>query len=274
MPGKPAELEPPWPDLVVCAGRQSAPYARLVSKLSRGQSFSVVLQDSKAPPHWFDFLWVNTHDKTRGENVMHTLTSPHRITKERLSENAARLSERIAPLSGPFIGLVLGGSNSVFPFPPSEALTLAEQTAQLAKERGAAILVTPSRRTGKDRLTAVKAGLGGIPHWIWNEEGENPYFGILGLADELVVTSDSVNMLGEAASTGKPVHMARLSGSGKKFTRFHDGLLAHGAARWLEEASAPWSYPVLDARLAVANEILCRYDRKKRQTGATDQDMQ
>src|SRR3546814_3642619 len=34
----------------------------------------------------------------------------------------------------------------------------------------------------------------------------NPNFGILGLADHVIVTGDSVNMVSEAASTGKPVH--------------------------------------------------------------------
>ncbi len=48
-----------------------------------------------------------------------------------------------------------------------------------------------------------------------------PYFGILGAADALVVTCDSVNMLGEAAFTGKPLYAWRLEGGSAKFDAFH-----------------------------------------------------
>src|SRR3546814_5644221 len=47
--------------------------------------------------------------------------------------------------------------------------------------------------------------------------GENPYFAYLGLADAILVTADSVNMVCEAASTGKPVYVIDLDGSSDKF---------------------------------------------------------
>jgi hypothetical protein len=56
-----------------------------------------------------------------------------------------------------------------------------------------------------------------VPHYLhhWQANGEaNPYFGILTLSDELIVTADSVSMLSEACATGKPVYMADLGGYG------------------------------------------------------------
>ena len=70
-----------------------------------------------------------------------------------------------------------------------------------------------------------------MPHYLWDGEGENPYFGLLGLADFLVVTCDSVNMVSEAASTGKPVYVADLPG-GRAY--------AEGELVWLiDRAAAP-----------------------------------
>src|SRR3546814_5078500 len=90
-------------------------------------------------------------------------------------------------------------------------------------------MITPSRRTGARNEEILRRGLAGLPAEIWDGSGENPYFGILGLADHVIVTGDSVNMVSEAASTGKPVHVvhlpnSHLRGSSAKFTRFHEAL--------------------------------------------------
>ena len=42
----------------------------------------------------------------------------------------------------------------------------------------------------------------------WQQDDlDNPYYGYLALADEFIVTADSISMLSEACATGKPVHM-------------------------------------------------------------------
>jgi len=263
-PNRDPKLTPPWPDIVVTAGRQSASYARWVAKQSGGKTFSVVLQDPRASYKAVDFLWVNEHDKAAGANVMRTLTAPHRVTLDRLSADAKSLATRISPLPGPYIGLVLGGPNKVYGFTAQEARNIADNVAKLAKDRGASVLVTPSRRTGESRLDAVRAGLSNTPHWVWDPATQNPYFGILGLADEIVVTCDSTNMLGEATVTGKPLHMARLKGKGGKFADFHTRLIEHGAAHWLDEMWEPWTYTAINSRDAIVSEIVRRYDLKMR----------
>src|SRR3546814_21003910 len=102
---------------------------------------------------------------------------------------------------------------------------------------------TPSRRTGRRNEEILRRALAGLPAGIWDGDGENPYFGILALADHVVVTGDSVNMVSEAASTGKPVHVVHLQGSSAKFPRFHDGLVAPGVPRPFPAPLAAWPPP-------------------------------
>ncbi len=92
-------------------------------------------------------------------------------------------------------------------------------------------MVTPSRRTGARQADIIRERIKGVPSVMWNGEGENPYFGYLGSADAIVVTSDSVNMVGEAAGTGKPVHVIELEGGSPKWERFLGALYESGAAR-------------------------------------------
>ena len=89
----------------------------------------------------------------------------------------------------------------------------------------ASLLVTSSRRTGKENTDALKSALTGAPAFVWDGEGENPYFGILGLCDYLVVTADSVNMISEACASGRPVYIYDLPGGSRKSARFRAALL-------------------------------------------------
>jgi mitochondrial fission protein ELM1 len=117
----------------------------------------------------------------------------------------------------------------------------------------ASLLITPSRRTGDDNVSILKEKLADVPYFIWEGEGENPYFGMLGLADFIVPTSDSVNMISEAASTGKPVYVAQLPGGSRKFDRFHRMMRDEGLVREFEGGLAPYGYkPLDDTDLVVA----------------------
>ena len=68
---------------------------------------------------------------------------------------------------------------------------------------------------------------------------------MLALADAFVVTGDSVNMVCEAATTGKPVHVVDLKGGSAKFARFHESLRAAGITRPFQGRLERWSYAAL-----------------------------
>ena len=80
-------------------------------------------------------------------------------------------------------------------------------------------------------IECIRVALGRTPGYFWNGTGDNPYFGILGSADVILVTSDSVNMVTEACASGRPVYIYELSGGSRKFTRFHEALYLRGYAR-------------------------------------------
>ena len=97
-------------------------------------------------------------------------------------------------------------------------------------------------------------GLDGCPVDLWDGDGDNPYFAMLGLADAIVVTGDSVNMVSEACATGKPIHVFHLEGGSRKFSRFHAALETQGITRPFEGRLEEWRYTPPDdvARAAAA----------------------
>ena len=125
----------------------------------------------------------------------------------------------------------------------------------MAREEGVGLMVTPSRRTGKRNEAILREGLAGLPAQVWDGNGENPYFGILGLADAIIATGDSVNMVSEAASSGKAVHIVHLKGGSAKFRRFHEAMEQAGITRPFSGKLEEWSYAPLDETRRVAREI-------------------
>ena len=148
---------------------------------------------------------------------------------------------------------MLGGESQAFSFPPDAAAAFGAQLAALAKESGGALLVTPSRRTRPDSLARLSGAIAGVPHFVWDGAGDNPYFALLGLADAIVVTADSVNMVTEAAGTGKPVYVQALQGRSARLARFHRpdaGARRDPALRGRLES---WTYaPINDTELVAA----------------------
>lgn len=263
------DISPPWPDILIASGRQSIPYARMIRRESGGRSFTVILQNPRIDPANFDFVWAPDHDLLTGPNVLSTPVSPHRLTRERLEREAERIAPQVAHLPRPRVAVLIGGTNAVYQLTETVAAKLAEQLARIADE-GAGLMVTPSRRTGEKQTAILKEALKNKNAIIWDGSGDNPYFGFLGLADALIVTCDSVNMVGEAAFTGKPVNVIELEGGSPKFRRFLDTMYATGAARRFSGKLENWVYEPLNATEQIAAEIARRYPARQAELARTE----
>jgi uncharacterized protein len=83
----------------------------------------------------------------------------------------------------------------------------------------------------------MRSALRNVPGLVWcgPDDGNNPYPGVLGWADRLVVTPDSVNMLSEACAVGCPVQTLVMAPLPSKIARFHQNLRAAGLLHDLQE---------------------------------------
>ncbi|MDQ0314110.1 mitochondrial fission ELM1 family protein [Amorphus orientalis] len=242
-------------DLVLASGRQAIPLARAIARRKGPRPLVVAIQAPRADVGAFDLVWANSHDRLTGPNVIQTVTSPNRLTEARLAEAAAALRARLPDLSDPWTGVLVGGASGSYRFGLDDARSLGEALAAFSRRHGASLLITPSRRTGAENVAAIAAALSDTPHWIWQGDGENPLLGIYGAAEAFVVTCDSVNMLGEAAFTGKPVLAWPMPGGRRKFDRFHAALVSHGAMHWFDGSLPKASYAPMDATREIATAI-------------------
>lgn len=256
-----ARLDPPWPDLLVSCGRGVIALALTVKRMSRGRTLWVHVQDPRFARRHVDLMVVPQHDPVRGENVLVTTGAVHRVRSASLEAARTRFAPLFGPLPRPLVGVLIGGSNRVYRLTPAVAASLGQQLAALAAQ-GSGIAITPSRRTSEAALKALTDQMRGVPHYVWHGAGENPYLGLLAHADALVVTGDSVNMVSEAASTGKPLHVVGLEGGSAKFRRFHELFRRAGIARAFTGTIERWTYAPLDDTERAAAEIRQRMSRR------------
>jgi hypothetical protein len=254
-PGSP--IGGPLPQLAIASGRRTLAYLREIKRAGSGEVFTVYLKDPRARADYVDLFWVPVHDRLRGNNVVVTLTSPHRYAPERLASQFGAVPDYLRELPKPMIGVLLGGDSRDFRYTDADCGRLASALRQLA-EQGGGLAITPSRRTPAKLAAGIRAALAGQRYFWWDGNGENPYGYMLAHADRLVVTADSTNMVMEACVTGRPVYYFRPTGGSDKIERMLSSLTDYGAIRPLPEAPdalANWSYPPLYASDIVAAAI-------------------
>lgn len=257
---------PPWPDIAIACGRLTTPYLRALRKVSGLSTYAVILLDPKTGPNTADLFWVPQHDKRRGPNVITTLTSPHRYSPLRLAQLRETVSPDIAALPQPRVAVLIGGPNGDYTYSIDDRARLTGLLRDIAA-LPVGLMITCSRRTPPEMVAAVDDATRGAERIFWRPgDDDNPYPAFLAHADAFLVTADSVNMVGEACATGKPVHVFVPGGGSPKFGRFHASLAAHGATRPIAHAAEildTWHYAPLYSATTIAAEITRRYLRRR-----------
>ncbi|HXK25573.1 MAG TPA: mitochondrial fission ELM1 family protein [Myxococcota bacterium] len=203
-------LGPPWPDLVITAGRRNEPIARWIRRSADRRVRLVHVGRPWARPSRWDLVVTTPQYRVPdAPNVLQNEAPLHRVTPERLAKEAAAWAPRFASLPRPLIAVLAGGNSGPYPFDARSGWRLGRRASALARELGGSLLVTTSARTLPETVEALVAAID-VPHFLYRwapDDPENPYFGILANADRIIATADSVSMMAEACATGRPVHL-------------------------------------------------------------------
>ena len=272
-------LKPPWPDLVISAGRRNEPVARWIQRQAGGHTRLVHIGRPWAPLDSWDLV-VTTPQYFLPEqaNILHNSLPLHRVAVDDLEAAGTQLLPQLAELPRPWITVLAGGDSGRFVMTPEKGERLGKLAQALATASRGSLLVTDSARTPAAAGDALQAQLQG-PHFCYrgHDGGDNPYRGLLALADAFVVTGESMSMLGEAAGTGAPLYIFDLGDANKRWWllahnyrykplshrfamtfgprrmrrdvgRIQDALVSSGRARWLTPGFVPEAAAGLRAR--------------------------
>jgi len=220
-----------FPDIVLSAGRRSFPIARAIKRLSKGKTKIIQLMNPLSGFKDADLIVLPMHDNCRktASNIMQVLGTPHRVTAKKLAaekKHWTQLGKKYPPKR---LSLIVGGATKNKPFTIDMANDLV---AAVKNRKPGSVLVTTSRRTPKEVVSYLQQKL---PQpcffYCFGDKTENPYFGLLSWADEIIVTGDSMSMCTECCATGVPVFIfAPDKMMSEKHKRFHQSLYNAGVA--------------------------------------------
>jgi hypothetical protein len=212
-PLRSSPLEPPWPDLVVAAGRRCAPVAQWIRESSGGRTKLLQLGRKGGDfAELFDLVATPRYCRLYPHPRRLEIAAPlHRVSASRLAEARERFAH-LGLLPSPRIALLVGGSSGQYRVGVRQTSQLGQQVMAMARRAGGCVLATTSRRLGGAATRALCKALEGAPllHQWRPDDAANPYLGILAWADAIVITADSESMLAEASSLGKPLYVAPL----------------------------------------------------------------
>ncbi|MEE8351992.1 MAG: mitochondrial fission ELM1 family protein [Rhodospirillales bacterium] len=258
-----SQLSPPWPDLVIAAGRRTAPVARKIKRLAGPECFLAQIMHPGPGAGDFGLIAVPNHDGAiNAPNSISFTGAPHGLTAERLAEEEKRWQGRFDDLAGPRIALIVGGTTRRRTFTSNMAAELARMASDMAIGSGGALLVTTSRRTGDAEAALLDSINAPSRVYRWGEEGENPYLGYLACADAIIVTGDSVSMCSEVCAGTGPVYIyAPPALITPKHARLHAELYEKGYARPLNSTLEIWNHAPLNPARDIAAAIRERLGR-------------
>lgn len=200
-------IAPPWPKLVIGAGRRTGPVARYIKKQASEPCVLVQLMWPGRPSRDYDLIAVPGHDPYRGDNIVAVPGTPHRLTRAKLDESAQAWFPKLDGAPGPFLAAILGGDSRHGRLSSAVATQFGEAVAGLASRDGLTVLATTSPRSANEAIGAFRDALPGDAIFKpYSPDSEtNPYQGFLGLARAVAVTGDSASMCCEATASGQPV---------------------------------------------------------------------
>jgi mitochondrial fission protein ELM1 len=205
------QLKPPWPRVAIGVGRRSVPVARWLRHKSNGYTKLVHVGRPRFELDRFDLVVTTPQYRLPARpNVVQLPLPLSRLRGADLAAEAKTWSHLTDKLSAPFTSVLVGGDTDFYRLDADAATRLGTLLSSHAARHGGSLLITTSPRTSPQAEQALFDALD-APAYIyrWSDAlgNSNPYLGLLALADDIVITSDSASLLSDALTAGRPISL-------------------------------------------------------------------
>lgn len=248
------------PNIIISSGRRPAALAVHLKRLSKGETKIIQIMKPNINPEEFDIIILPQHDiftKTL-PNLVRVIGALNDVKKKLV--NAEQEINLMYPELKSFIAVVVGGSSKNFNFTREDGSMFCDTISRISDNHSKPLFITFSRRT-PESIKKIFRNQFSFPHIIYDptDGTQNPYPAIIGTADYIITTTDSISMCCEAAATGKPIYaFCPTSFKTKKHLFFLHQLIDLGIIRRLEPETTyleKYTYQPLDEAHKVAQII-------------------
>jgi len=214
-PERSSRLAPPWPDVLVTMGSWPTAASLWVREQQGGRPRIVLIGRPRSGQlDCFTAIVAYPHHRIPDHpTVVRMSIPPLRPDPDLIRRESERWAPLLAGRSRPLTAVLVGGPTKPYRLDRRVGSGLASALGRLLRREGGSLYVVTSPRTPPGVIETLREGLTestAFFDWQKDERDGNPYLGLLGGADRFVVTGDSVSMLVEVASLGRPLAIFEL----------------------------------------------------------------
>lgn len=227
-------FKPPYPKIIISCGKSTAYYSKMIKQKAKNKIFSIFIQKPPINLSNFDVVISPKHDKCKGLNVIETQGALTKIN----SKYIKNINKKKAPsiLKKKFVTVLIGGDSRHHKITKSILDKIIKSLQLIEEQKKIRIFILVSRRTGKKNYLYLKKNLVNKNFiFILPNSKKVSYLNAISFAKAIIVTSDSVSMVTEASSTGKPTYIIDIPTKSKKFSLFIKNLIDLKLAYYLKD---------------------------------------
>ena len=212
----------PLPKFIITTGKRMAGISIFIKFFLKNKIKTIHIQNPKVSSDYFDLLLIPEHDKIIGKNIINTKGALSFIDNNAIEKSKTSITNNLKHNKKPIILFLIGGDNKRYKPDNTDYYNLTLSIVKASKSIDGKLIILTSRRTPTKAIKMIKSMLQKyeIDFYLYSGIGHNPYPDILKSADYIIVTSDSVNMISEAATLNIPLFIAHLKKEKGKIKAF------------------------------------------------------
>ena len=211
---------------LITTGKRMAGISILLKKFFKNKIKTIHIQNPKISSDYFDLLLVPEHDKISGKNIIQTKGALSFFDRNVIQATNKSTSKNLTGPLTPVVLALIGGNNKRYELNNTDYYNLAIQITKASKDINSKLIVSTSRRTSVRGTKIIEAVFKKYHNdfFLWSGKEDNPYPSILKSVNYIIVTSDSINMISEAASLSTPLFVAYINKEKGKVNSFLQNL--------------------------------------------------
>ena len=228
------------PKFIISSGRRTASIALWIKKFFYKTKIIQIMQP-EINYQKFDLVILPIHDKIKykkTDNLVSTLGAMNRINDQLILNEQKKFSNFFDKINKKIIVLLIGGKTKDNFYDPISIKNFCKQVSTIVNNFNCYLIILNSPRTSLEINEIIKNNLTCDNVFFDYEtiKDNNPYLASLGYGDFFIAMGDSVSMISQCCSTGKPVFIfddKKISSS--KHRIFHEQLYSQKYALPFDE---------------------------------------
>ena len=216
----------PSPKFIITTGKRMAGISIFVKFFFKNKIKTIHIQNPHVSSNYFDLLLIPEHDKISGKNIINTKGALSFIDNNDVEILHTPIINNLKYKKKPIILFLIGGDNKRYKPNNTNYYNLMLDIFKASQNIDGKLIILTSRRTPTKAIKVINSMLKYYESdfYLYSGIGHNPYPDILKSADYIIVTSDSVNMISEAATLNIPLFVAYLKKESGKIKKFLENL--------------------------------------------------